>query len=242
VTPATAALARPPRVERRAPCAIAVRRVVPGPDAFERLSLPERALLGARVTPKRRAEFAAGRLAARTALVRLLGRAARGCVVLREAGAGTAPVALAAAGARLPAHLSITHAAGLAVAVAGPERLGVDLVAVEPLDRAFREEAFAPDELAAWEAFTGDRAGGDRAACAAFAAKEVALKWLGTGLGLPLLGVRAVPAGPPEPARLGRLAGAGFTLEVRAPGVHRWLAARLAASARHVLVAAWGPA
>jgi phosphopantetheinyl transferase len=226
----------------RAP-AVAFRRVArEGGGAFEALSLAERALLGARATPRRRAEFAAGRAAARAALARLLGPAARRCVVLREAGAGTAPVAVGSEGARLPAHVSITHAAGIAVALAGTERLGVDLVQVEPLDRAFREEAFAPDELAAWEAFTGDRAGGDRAACAAFAAKEVAVKWLGTGLGLPLLAVRATPAGPPEPARLGRLRAARFALEVRAPGVERRLAARLATPSRLVLVAAWGPA
>jgi 4'-phosphopantetheinyl transferase EntD len=237
----TSRAARKAPAEGPPPCAVAVRRVADGPEAFEALSLAERALLGERATAKRRAEFAAGRAAARAALVRLLGRRARGCVVLREAGPGTAPVAVGAEGSLLPAHVSITHAAGVAVAIAGPERLGVDLVAVEPVDGAFRDEAFAPDELAAWEAFTGDGAGGDRAACTAFAAKEVALKWLGTGLGLPLLGVHAVPAGPPEPARLGRLAGAGFTLEVRAPGVRRRLAARLATSAGLVLVAAWGP-
>jgi 4'-phosphopantetheinyl transferase EntD len=231
-----------PRGSRPEP-AVALRRVArDAAAAFEALPLPERALLGARATPKRRAEFAAGRSAARAAVVRLLGRAARGCVVLRESGPGTAPVAVGTAGSPLPAHVSITHAAGFAVALAGTERLGVDLVKVEPLGREFRDEAFAPGELAAWEAFTGDGAGGDRAACAAFAAKEVALKWLGTGLGLPLLAVRAAPAGAAAPARLGRLAGASFTLEVRAPGLERRLHGRLATPAGLVLVAAWGPA
>lgn len=223
------------------PVAVAFRRVPAAGTHAPALAEAERALLGPRATQKRRAEFTAGRSAARAALRRFLGPTARDYVVLRDGDSGR-PVPFAATGAHAPAFVSITHASGLAVAIAGVEPLGVDLVALEPIERAFREEAFSSDELSAWEAFTGDPPGGDRAACVAFAAKEAAVKWLGTGLTVPLLGVRAIPAGPPRVGLLGRLRATIFTLEVHAFGVHRRLRARLATPNRFVLVAAWGQA
>jgi len=218
--------------------AFAVRRVAGA--SLRGLPEVERALLSAQATPKRRAEFVAGRSAARAAVRRLLGAPARGCVVLREEWSAR-PTPVSAKGARLPAQVSITHASGFAVAVAGASPLGVDLVEVEPIERAFRDEAFLPHELAAWEAFTGDRPGADRAACVAFAAKEAALKWLGTGLALPLLSVSAVPSGGRRPGRLGRLAAAAFTLEVCAPGRRQSLEGWLALPGPFALVAVAQP-
>lgn len=217
---------------------VAVRRVQAAETAYQALPGAERALLGPRATLKRRAEFAAGRSAARAALIRLLGSSARSCLVLRAVHGETAhPIATSVTGGDPPAFVSITHASGFAVAIAGTARLGVDLVEVEPLGRAFREEAFSAGEVAAWETFT-DRPGGDLAACAAFAAKEAVVKLLGTGLSIPLPSVRAVPASRGRIGRLGRLAVTTFTLDARAPTLSRRLIGLYANPGRFVLVAA----
>lgn len=225
------------------PVAVAFRRVPRDPACdLGALAPCERALVAPGAAPKRRAEFAAGRRAAHAALARLLGPAAAACTVARDREAPTGrPIAVSAAGAPLPVSLSISHAAGVAAAIAAREPVGLDLVLLEPLSRAFREEAFTAGEVAEWEAFTADGGGGERAACAAFAAKEAAVKWLGTGLSVPLLGLRVTPAGAGSPGRLGGLHASAFELDVRGPGVSRRLSARLAAPGRLVVIAAWGP-
>ncbi len=198
----------------------------------------ERALLGPNATAKRRSEFAAGRAAARAALHRLLGERALGAVILRDE--ARRPAALGADGAPL-AIVSITHAAGLAAAAAAGSPIGLDIVAIEPVERSFRDDAFLPGETEAWSAWLGSD-DPSLAACAAFAAKEAALKWLGTGLSIPLLALRATPCGGRGPARHGAgIRSAIFPLRIEAPGVDARLDGWLAASARRVLVAACGP-
>lgn len=225
--------------------ALALRRVDRSGAALAALTAAERGLLAARASAKRRAEFAAGRAAARAALRRLLGANAAGAEVLRDEAGGTArPLAVGDDGAALGVHLSITHAGGLAAAAAGLAPLGLDLVVLEPLGRAFEEEAFTPGELAAWERFTERHLPGVPAACAAFAAKEAAVKWLGTGLTVPLRSVEVLPAGVPAPARLGdALAGLAVALAIETPDRSVRLAGWVTASRRRLLlVAAEAPA
>ncbi len=181
--------------------------------AVDALPAAERALLSSAATAKRRAEFVAGRCAARAAVARVLGHD-RCAAVIRDAAARTArPVAVDRDGAPLPAFVSITHAGGVAAAAAARRPLGIDLVEVEPLEAAFRADAFWPDELAAWERATGDVPGGRLGSCAAFGAKEAIVKWLGTGLEVPLLGIRARPETARAPTRVGQLR--AWSLEVR---------------------------
>jgi 4'-phosphopantetheinyl transferase len=226
--------------------ALALRPVRAADAGLAGLDPRERALVPPRATEKRRAEFTAGRGAARRALARLLGPRAEGAAVVPEAGpAGGRPVVIGGDGARLAVHVSITHAGGLAAAVAGPSPLGLDLVSLEPLDEAFREEAFVEEELAGWAAWAGLRgvaAGADAAACLAFAAKEAALKWLGTGLGLPLQAVRVAPAGPGAPARLGGVAALAAPVRVETERGTALLEGWVAGSRRRVLVVVSGGA
>jgi phosphopantetheinyl transferase len=217
---------------------VALRRVRPGDAALAGLHPRERGLVAASATPKRRAEFAAGRCAARAALARLLGAAAHGAAVLRPPSGGGRPVAVHAGGEPLPAHVSISHAAGIAAAAAAPAAVGIDVVALEPLDRAFCEEAFPAGELSAWERWLGAR--GLHAPCLAFAAKEAAVKWLGTGLTVPLHGVRVTPAGRRKAARLGGLDALAVELRIATGGRSFHVPGWVAASARRVLVVAGG--
>lgn len=210
--------------------------------AYAGVPAAERALLAPGATPKRLAEFTAGRAAARAAADRLLGGRGRCAAVLRDAAAGSAqPVAVGPEGAALPAFVSITHADGVAAAAAALVPVGIDLVRVEPLTGAFRREAFRPGELAAWERLTGERTGGVAATCAAFAAKEAVVKWLGTGLTVPLLSLRLAPAGPSRPARLGGLAAAALALALEGP-VRCELPAWLVRLGRYVVVVVARPA
>lgn len=221
--------------------AVALRRVHPTDRLLAALLPAERALLGGAATPKRRAELTAGRIAARAALGRLIGPEGAGAAILRDDAGGTArPVAISARGARLPVHVSITHADGLAAAAAATEPIGVDLVALEPLGEAFAEEAFSADELAAWERWLGDARGSPRAACVAFAAKEAASKWLATGLTVPLRAIAVAPAGSGRAAWLGRIRTLAAPLEIATPGRLARVAGWLAISPRRVLVAAAG--
>lgn len=218
---------------------IAFRAVAGAGAALAALPAEERALLPAAATARRRAEFAAGRAAARAAVGRLLQAPGACAAVVRDAAAGTArPIALDARGAPLPAFVSITHTEGVAAAAAARTPVGLDLVRLEALDGAFRREAFWPDELRSFEAALGGGAP-DLAACAAFGAKEAVLKWLGTGLTIPLRAVRMslVPAAPAPPAdRLGGLRARRFALALEGP-VRRVLRAWVAASGRYLVVA-----
>lgn len=220
--------------------AVALRRVAARDALLEGLESRERVLLPARATSKRRAEYAAGRKAAHAALVRLLGPAAEGSAVVPVRGAGGGrPVAQDPRGRQLPVHLSITHASGLAAAAAAPCPLGLDLVVLEPLGGSFLEEAFVPGELERWARWSG--AARDEAACAAFAAKEAALKWLGTGLELPLHALRVEPAAAGRPARLGgTIAALSLPVRIEVDGRGRILDGWIAGSRRRVLVAVCG--
>jgi 4'-phosphopantetheinyl transferase EntD len=172
--------------------------------AWERayLSPAEAALLGAQAVPKRRAEFVAGRLAAKGAAGRLLGRSwdDGDLAVLRQGEATTGPPRLVLSGAPCEVRCSISHADGVAVAAASREDVGIDVVAIEHQDPAFEAEAFAPGELETWRRWLGDAGTREEAVAVAFAAKEATLKWMGTGLTVPLHAVAVLPVGAGPPA------------------------------------------
>jgi 4'-phosphopantetheinyl transferase len=185
------------------------------------LSRAEASLVGSRAAEKRRADFVAGRLAAKAAAGLLLGRPwGRGDVaVLREGGATTGPPRLALSGAsRCELRASISHADGLAVAAASRERVGIDLVAVEPQGSAFEAEAFRPGELDAWRGWLGGFATTNEAIAIAFAAKEAILKWMGTGLTVPLHEVAVRPLGVHPPSRTLLAASTGLRILNVTPG------------------------
>lgn len=125
---------------------------------------PEEAAHVARAVPARRAEFLAGRIAARRALAQL--------------GYKTPPLPAGPDRAPLwPAGVSgsISHSAGAAIAVVGDSTrhplLGVDIEPAEPLPVALIVEICRPEEIA-------DRPAGDRPMLARrlFSAKEALYK------------------------------------------------------------------
>jgi 4'-phosphopantetheinyl transferase EntD len=159
----------------------------------------EAALLGPSAVPKRRAELATGRAAARAAVTALYEDAGSDAppafAVLRDEGARAgSPLAVdVATGCALDVAISIAHVDGVAVAAAAWARVGIDLVTLEPLGAAFADEAFCAGEREAWAFALGAAPDDLLASCIAFGAKEAALKWLGTGLRAPLHGVRVTP-------------------------------------------------
>lgn len=173
------------------------------PGGYEGLLLhEERQLLPLRASPKRRAEFAAGRMAARKALSGLLPPSTvQGLPILAAPGSGRPRVKCPAQMGE-PIHVSITHVDGLALAAAARVPVGIDLVTVRPEDASFSSDSFAPGELATWEVWLGVPAGDPFASAAAFAAKEAATKLLGVGLTVPLLSFRVVPSGQVTRQRL----------------------------------------
>lgn len=225
---------------RVAASSVAMRPVLPSGRALDALHPWERALLSPRATPKRVEEFAAGRRAAHAALRRLGAVGGRCAAVVRGGPTGGAPVAVDEAGRPLPARISITHAAGWAAALASPEPCGLDLVRVEPLERAFLEEAFQPGEADGWASLLGDERGVARGPCAAFAAKEAALKWLGTGLTLPMRAVRVTPGGPAERRTAGPLSRVELPVIVETSGARVELRGWCAGAGGFVLVALEG--
>ncbi|MEW5848273.1 MAG: 4'-phosphopantetheinyl transferase superfamily protein [Myxococcota bacterium] len=172
-------------------CVLAT-RVVTEVDALEReLAELEQRPVFARGTVKRRGEHAAGRLAAHHALTLLRGAGERRAILTAEGPEQGRPrVIQLPHGQDLDVTVSITHADGLAVALACEVAAGLDLVTLEDHGEAFAREAFAPGELAAWRGlFSHDVL----ATCAAFAFKESVLKWLRVGMGLSLQGLRVLP-------------------------------------------------
>lgn len=199
----------------RVPMAIAFQSVMVDDAAVAlwegKLPLMERALLGPGATLRRKKEFYAGRQAARRAIELLFVRngleVPKQLAILRNEGARAGePYPVGANGQWLGVYVSISHADGLAVAAAGWERVGIDLVTMESYGEAFIEEAFAPGELDAWSRWLGERSRSERVVCAAFAAKEAAVKYLGCGLSVPLRSVRVIPRGNELNANAGRFA------------------------------------
>ncbi len=138
----------------------------------------ERALLSPAMTPKRRRELCAGRIAAHRAIAHWTD--APLAVLARPAGADAGrPVTQPDVGLAL----SITHGAGRAVAAASPGApLGVDVESLgHALEESFAREAFAPGEL---ERFSGPS--DVSPAVLLWALKEAMLKTWGVGLRAPL--------------------------------------------------------
>jgi phosphopantetheinyl transferase len=187
----------------------------------------ELALLSSRATPKRIAEFVAGRVAAHKAINRLLERdsiRARFSILREGDGPTGCPQVFMPVSAH-PPRVSISHADGLAVAASAHGKIGIDIAAIEPQAPSFINETFSPRELEAWAKWLASDPTSAVAITTAFAAKEAALKWLGTGFGLPLKSIQITPgphmqqtvATPLGPAMLYAmtLSGPG-TLEMRA--------------------------
>lgn len=152
----------------------------------EALTVAERPLYERGKTPKRRAEFCAGRSAARLAVAGLEPQLTRFDVLALTSGLDAGRPVL-----HPPSDiaLSISHAGNWAVAgAARGEPLGLDFEHL-PLEvsSAFANEAFSPGELEVWASQTAD------AVPVAWAAKEAALKWLGVGLRAALQRVRVTP-------------------------------------------------
>lgn len=193
----------------------------------------ERALLTARMTPKRRADFVAGRLAARRALDALESAtdgsgADRRWVDRDPLGAifvhGDRPLAL-------PRFVSITHADGLAIAGAAEVRVGIDVVTLEAPTSGLRDETGDAEEHEAFAAWLvvrmEDAVGPSLAPLLLFAAKEAASKWLGVGLHA---GLRELVLAPIE----------RDTLELRAHDASARLHASLDVDGRRAIVALRG--
>lgn len=160
-----------------------------------RLKPEERALLSERASLKRRAEFVAGRVAARAAVSRLLATmdSVRDFSVLREGDGPTGRPRVVIRGGDVAPEVSISHADGLAVAAAFPHRVGVDIATIQGQDPSFVRETFGEVELASWSEWLDSPGESPITITTAFAAKEAALKWLGTGLALPLRAIEVVP-------------------------------------------------
>ncbi|HEY5956810.1 MAG TPA: 4'-phosphopantetheinyl transferase superfamily protein [Polyangiaceae bacterium] len=157
----------------------------------------ERALVSTRMTPKRLAEFIAGRLAARTAVRHLLGEQAIETFprILREGNGPTGCPRVVTEASDLDLGVSISHTDGVAIAAACFGRIGLDLATIETQSRCFVEDTFSSRELILWAAWLRLHCTSALALTTAFAAKEAALKWLGTGFGLPLRAIEILPDG-----------------------------------------------
>ncbi len=165
--------------------------------AARKLSPKEISLLSPRSSLKRRAEFIAGRIAARTSVARLLGHLPTSSTfqILREGDGPTGCPLVTLAGGGAAPHVSISHADGLAVAAACFSGVGLDLASIQTHEQSFVEDTFSPQELTQWAKWLGSDRTSALTLTSAFAAKEAALKWLGTGFALPLRAIEIVPIG-----------------------------------------------
>ena len=183
--------------------AIEVRTARVGAAGAGGLSLAEGALESRGKTDKRRAEFRAGRIAARAAISAVSGPFAFDVLASPEGAVDAGrPVVTPAR----DLAISISHASGLAVAVAAfGAPLGVDLeaLALSP-EPSFADDAFAEGELGRW-AFA------PAPLPFAWAAKEAMLKTWGVGLRAPLGLVSLAP-------RVVRTEGDAFFLEIEVQG------------------------
>jgi phosphopantetheinyl transferase len=164
--------------------------------AAHRLDPRELALVSDRCTQKRLADFVAGRVAARKAVSQLLRDvgSVSDFLVLREGNGPTGRPRVELTGRGAAPYVSISHADGLAIAAASFARIGVDLATIADQDRSFVEETFSAHELDEWAAWLNSPRTSAMTVTSAFAAKEAALKWLGTGFGQPLRSIEIVPA------------------------------------------------
>lgn len=165
----------------------------------ERWLCAEEAMLCApRAVEKRRAEFIAGRIAAKIAVSRLRGTVPLDDVprIAVEIGATSGrPVVVDRLGVPVAGvGLSITHSNCWAIAAAGQAALGVDLVPIEDRGGAFAAEAFAPGELEAWVRWMPSCQTPAFAQSIAFGAKEGVLKWRGVGLRMGLQELTTTPS------------------------------------------------
>jgi 4'-phosphopantetheinyl transferase EntD len=216
---AAAALARLLPPEARV-AGVAIGAPVAGEDAL----FPEERAAILRAVPRRRAELAAGRAAARAAMA-MLGRPPAPV----PAGADRAPV--------WPAGLSgsIAHSDGVALAALAPAgaaaALGIDIEPDEGLEDALADEIATPAERARLAALPGPARG--RALRALFAAKEAAYK-AQYPLSRALLGFEAIAI---EPGPAGRFA-ARFAAPAPPFAAGDRIAGRLGRAAGLVLAAA----
>lgn len=172
-------------------------------ERLDQLEPVEQALLSQRATSKRRDEFVAGRLAAREAFERLVEadpRLPMPFAVLSErsgdeqgrprpVGPDLRPLSL---------HVSISHCATLALAVASEQPCGLDIVRVEAQPPGFGDEAFDARELASWSVALDLEPDAPEVLAHAFAAKEALVKWVGRGFGLAMHEVTTTPVAPLE--------------------------------------------
>lgn len=166
-------------------------RVVESGAGLEALHPEERELLGNRATPKRVHDFVAGRLAARRAIASHLGISSAAIEVLRYPGSGAPRVRVD--GEWNACEVSITHEDGVAVAVASSLVCAVDLVRPRDWDDGFVRDTFTRQELEHWAAVDGKSEADPTLIASAFAAKECALKWLKTGMNIPLQATSCLP-------------------------------------------------
>jgi phosphopantetheinyl transferase len=183
------------------PICVALRQV---PSASEDLNAlaarfldtRELALLSSRSTRKRRAEFIAGRIAAREAVSRLLGHPAfTSFQILRHGNGPTGRPRIAVNHGSVAPEVSISHADGLAVAAANFGPIGLDLASIQPQNQSFVADTFSPLEINRWAAWLRSERTSALTLTTAFTAKEAALKWLGTGFGIALRAIEILPAG-----------------------------------------------
>lgn len=173
------------------------------PPGTDWLSDAERRILERLPAAKRREEWLGGRWAAKAALAAWLDRPTE-AASLRQleviTGADRGP-RLLVDGAPVETALSISHRAGLALALIGAAdlALGCDLERTEPRSRLFVHEYFTDAERRLVE--NAPDAERDQLANLIWSAKESALKLLRTGLTVPTRTVEAMPA--PRGAALG---------------------------------------
>jgi 4'-phosphopantetheinyl transferase EntD len=162
------------------------------------LTPEEEALCPRRAVEKRRAEFTAGRIAAKLAVSRLRGASPtdpESWIGVAEGHASGRPIVVNRSGSPVAdVALSITHSDGVAIAAAAREGLGIDLVPIEDRGGAFGAEAFAPGEVEAWSRWMPAGENVAFAQSIAFGAKEAVLKWLGVGLRMSLRQLVVRPA------------------------------------------------
>ncbi len=171
---------------------VAVVPVQAGEDGL--LSIAERQRAGGFRFPKRKEEWTAGRAAAKLALLDALAEHRGPEDFTVTTGSSGEPVVSTASGSSVSFGVSITHAGGLAAAVAFPldRPLGLDLEPIGTIDPGLATLACTPREQSLLERWP---AGARRteALLRIWTVKEAAVKLTRTGLGVPLHQVQVEP-------------------------------------------------